>query len=91
MLKIQNTFERTIFARVLERIDAGMHAKSLGSKFSHFFLQSHTSTTGLINQLYLFDNLIASDIFLFIRRRMDMERLQPRRPARQRNEDSFGL
>ena len=36
-LKIQNTFERTVFAHDSERIDAVMHAEVLRSKCSQLF------------------------------------------------------
>jgi hypothetical protein len=36
MLKIQNTSEQAVFEHIVERIDAVMHEKGLGSKFRHF-------------------------------------------------------
>ena len=37
LLKTQNTFERTIFAHVSERIKVVMHVQGLVSKYSQFF------------------------------------------------------
>jgi hypothetical protein len=48
LLKIQNTYERTVFADVLERTDAIMHVREFVESVRRFF-ESIQSAAGLIS------------------------------------------
>jgi hypothetical protein len=53
LLKLQNTYERTVFADVLERIDAVMHVRGFVESVRRFFVTDrlnscvYLSVTGL--------------------------------------------